>query len=143
MKEIQTRSQQMMKLALELVQEVAEKYPDKDDPVRKAYGSLCHNFPPFVRTCGLCQAVAFSVDKASAADSENKDDQSRGMAHRLLLEHVAKVLNIPSRDDLLDHLLSANLEEYMLLTRQVLSSWVYFKRFARSILKVEPGGNNA
>lgn len=142
MKGVQTRSQQQMKLALELVQEVARQYPDKDNLVRKIYGGLCHNFPILVRSCGLCQAVAFSVDKAGALGSESKDDKDRAVAHHLHLQHVANVLGIPA-DNLLNRLLDAPVDEYIRYTRDTLSAWVYFKRFARSILKVEPGGDDS
>lgn len=138
MKSIGTRSQQQMKLALELVKQVADD-PKLSDTARKIYGGLCHDFPVLVRTCGLCQAVAFSEDKAGAADSESKEEKDRAVAHKRHLQHVAKVLDI-DEDRLLDHLLNASSDEYMRYTRDVLSAWVYFKRFARSILKVEPGG---
>ncbi|MDW8108000.1 MAG: type III-B CRISPR module-associated protein Cmr5, partial [Armatimonadota bacterium] len=139
------RSQRLMGLALKLVQEVAEQYSDKDHPVRRIYGGLCHNFPVLVRTCGLCQAVAFSVDKAGAADSNSNDEKDRAKAHHLHLQHIARVLadscdESISTDNLLDRILGASLEEYIRYTRQVLAAWVYFRRFARSILKVEPGG---
>ncbi len=134
---IQTRSQQQMKLALELVQCVE----NQSESVRTIYGGLCHNFPILVRTCGLCQAVAFSVDRAGALGSESKDDSDRATAHKVHLEHVAKVLGIP-KDELLERLIEAPVDEYIRYTRDTLSAWVYFKRFARSILKVEPGGDN-
>jgi len=52
---------------------------------------------------------------------------------------VARVLGIPPHD----HgktIAEMDLGSYMLSTRIVLSAWVYFKRFAVSILKVKPAG---
>ena len=122
---ITTRSQEYLKLAEKLVGEVEPK----DGGMKKIYGGLCHKFPVLVLTCGLCQAVAFSCDKATG-------ESDRAKAHGLLLEHVAKVLG-SSREQLTEHIRTAPLEEYMLDTRRVLDAWSYFKRFAVSILKVE------
>lgn len=139
---MKTRAQQEMELALKLVQEVASNYSE-ESKVRQIYGGLCHNFPVLVRTCGLCQAIAFSVDKAGAIDtgvsSGESEENERAQAHQILLSHVAQVLEV-SANNLLETILKSSVEEYMLHTRRVLSAWVYFKRFARSILKAEPGG---
>ncbi len=113
-----------MALAERLVREV-EKEPKS---VSNIYGGLCHSFPVMVRTCGLCQALAFSKAKAG----EGKDKRER--AHTLLLEHVARILNV--QGDLLATVRDAPASQYMLYTRRILTSWVYFKRFAESILKV-------
>lgn len=113
-----------MELAAQLVHQV----DSLDQEVKQIYGGLCHSFPVMVRTCGLCQAVAFSKAKAG----EGKE--SREKAHRLLLEHVAAILGV--QDDVLQVLRNASASDYMLYTRRVLSAWVYFKRFAESILKV-------
>jgi len=121
-----------MKLAEDLVREVEKQ----SKGVRDIYGGLCHSFPVMVRTCGLCQALAFSKAKAG----EGKDDRQK--AHALLLKHVQKVLNV--RGDLLDAVRNAPASQYMLYTRRILTAWIYFKRFAESILKVssavESGG---
>jgi len=140
---MRTRAQQEMEQALKLVQEVANEYPE-ESKVRQVYGGLCHNFPVLVRTCGLRQAIAFSVDKARRLDSEGStnEERERAQAHQIHLSHVAHVLAVP-QDKLLDTVLTASVEDYMLYTRRVLSAWVYFKRFARSLLKVEPGGDES
>lgn len=121
---MKTRAQQDMELAAQLVQAVSSH----DKETQQIYGGLCHSFPVLVRTCGLCQAIAFSKAKAG----EGKE--SREKAHRLLLEHVAAILGVES--DLLQAVRNASASDYMLYTRRVLSAWVYFKRFAESILKV-------
>ena len=132
-----TESQMAMRQALELVQQVSEE----NDEVKKIYGGLCHDFPILTRTCGLCQAIAFSADKAQS------DDSARAKAHQLLLEHIRQILGVRTNgtgsadDSLLKHIAEAEAMEYMLCTRKVLYAWVYFKRFAVSILGVETGGN--
>jgi CRISPR-associated protein Cmr5 len=118
-----------MELALKCVQEVEQE----EEKVRQIYGAMCHSFPVLVRTCGLCQAIAFSADKAQS------DDRKRAKAHQLLLNHVAKILNL-NTECLLEEIVRIDAPTYLRYTRQVLSAWGYFKRFAVSILKVQPGG---
>lgn len=131
-----TRAQQSMRQAMELVGQVAEQ----DKKVQEIYGGLCHDFPILVRMCGLCQAVAFSVDKAQS------DDKARAKAHQLLLCHIGAILGIQTDDErgkddpLLKAIMEADVPKYMLYTRQILHAWVYFKRFAVSLLGVKTGG---
>lgn len=113
-----------MELAEKLVREVGKEGAE----LRNIYGGLCHSFPVMVRTCGLCQALAFL--KAKAGDEKD----SRKRAHALLLKHVQQVLEV--ENDVLDKVRSSSTTEYMLYTRRILTTWVYFKRFAESILKV-------
>jgi CRISPR-associated protein Cmr5 len=131
-----TRAQRDLVMAERLITEVT----GKDREVQKIYGRLCHSFPVLVRTCGLCQALAFSEDKATPSNGE---ETPRNKAHRLLLRHVAEILGVKSA---LKAVRSAEAAEYMLQTRIVLGAWIYFKRFAVSILNVdsaqdESGGN--
>ena len=136
---MKTLSQSTMQQALDLVREVATK-PQK---VREIYGNLCHEFPVLVRTCGLCQAIAFCADKAQS------DEKARAEAYQLLLQHIGKVLGVETNgtggadDPLLTKILQASTTEYMLHTRRVLQAWVYFKRFAVSVLGVKTGGSES
>ena len=136
---MKTLSQFRMQQALDLVREVAGKSAE----VSRIYGNLCHEFPVLVRTCGLCQAIAFCADKAQS------DEDARAEAYRLLLTHIGKILGVETsgvggaKDPLLTEILKANTTEYMLHTRRVLHAWVYFKRFAVSVLNVKPGGSES
>ncbi|WP_233498275.1 type III-B CRISPR module-associated protein Cmr5 [Meiothermus sp. QL-1] len=123
-----TRAQEDMKNALKLVSSLEVEHEE----VKNIYGSLCHSFPILVRQSGLCQALAFSAEKARKEDS-------RGRAHRLLLEHVAQILGVR---DPLQAVQQADAIGYMHYTRRVLSAWVYFKRFAASVLGVHTGGRD-
>ncbi|MGC8667882.1 MAG: type III-B CRISPR module-associated protein Cmr5 [Chthonomonadales bacterium] len=127
---MKTRAQNDLILAERLVAGVAEKYPDKGHQVRKIYGGLCHSFPVMVRTCGLCQALAFSEAKAKGGEG------SRAEAHALLLQHVAELIGA-NQSSPLGHVRKAKAIQYMLYTRRVLDAWIYFKRFAESILEVK------
>jgi CRISPR-associated protein Cmr5 len=136
---MKTLSQEMMQQALDLVREVK----GKSGQVPTIYGNLCHEFPVLVRTCGLCQAIAFCADKAQS------DEKARAEAYRLLLKHIGKVLGVETNGNsgannrLLDKILGADTTEYMLYTRRVLQAWVYFKRFAVSVLGVKTGGSES
>lgn len=123
-----TRAQQEMKKALELVQSLENEHEE----VKKIYGGLCHNFPILVRQSGLCQALAFSADKASG-------EGHRARAHQKLLEHVAEILEVKNA---LQVAQTTDAIGYMHHTRRVLSAWVYFKRFAASVLGVHTGGRD-
>ncbi|MCW5933530.1 MAG: type III-B CRISPR module-associated protein Cmr5 [Fimbriimonadia bacterium] len=124
---MKTRAQIDMEKAHRLVTEVSGRGAE----VKKIYGGVCHSFPVMVRTCGLCQAIAFSQDKATS-------EGDRGQAHSLLLKHVAALIGLQP-DSLLQNILNANAKEYMFYTRRILSAWIYFKRFAVSILDVDSG----
>ncbi|MCL6536311.1 MAG: type III-B CRISPR module-associated protein Cmr5 [Armatimonadetes bacterium] len=136
---MKTLSQSTMQQALDLVREVG----GKSERVRTIYGNLCHEFPVLVRTCGLCQAIAFCADKAQS------DEKARAEAYRLLLQHIGKILGVETDgnggadDPLLKTILQAGTTEYMLHTRRVLQAWVYFKRFAVSVLGVKTGGSES
>lgn len=124
---MQTQAQRDLILAEQLVSDVERE----QEEVRKIYGGLCHSFPVLVRTCGLCQALAFSKEKETASDKEGPSN--RNTAHRLLLRHVAAVLDAQDPFELVR---KVDVVEYMRNTHRILSAWIYFKRFAVSILKV-------
>lgn len=126
---IATRSQRDMRLALEFVAEVEERHKSrKPEDTKGRYQALCQEFPVMVRTAGLCQTVAFY-------ESKKGSDNGLPEAHRILLDHVAAILGI--KGTLLQRVQGASANEYMHLTRRVLDSWVYFKRFSKSVLIVE------
>ena len=112
-----------------IYQQVAEyekKYPKEGDPARKKYGSMAHKLPVLVRTAGLAQALAF-------VDSRGKDE------HKELLKHLAKVTINAEVGEFLTQSRDADLTEYLYLTRKTMLALKWYKRFAQSVLKIEPG----
>jgi len=107
------------------VNDFAEANLGKDNVVRREYGSMAHKLPVLVRQAGLIQALAY-------VDTRGKDSQ------KVLLEHLAQTLGF-TRKILLEEARNASLPKYMLLTRQTLWALEWYKRFAQSILGVEPG----
>lgn len=123
-----TRNQELMAQAIKNVKNVLAQ----PEGARKIYGGLCHKFPVLVRTCGLCQAVAF-------IESKRKDGE-RGIAHQKLTEHVSSVLSANDftvNADPSESIACLSVRDYTRATRILLSAWIYYKRFAESILGVE------
>lgn len=105
---------------------------DKPEQERKAYGSLAHKLPVLIRASGLAQALAF-------VRARNKE----GTLQRQLLTDLEAVLRtngvLAGSADLVTRSREADFEEYMRLTEAALQALLWFKRFAQSELKVEPG----
>jgi CRISPR-associated protein Cmr5 len=125
---MKTRSQEELEQAARLVTTVK----DRSEELSKIYGGLCHSFPVLVIQCGLAQSLLFHESKAG------NREKPREQAHELLLVHIADVLGV-SRPDLIPTVMDIELTGYMNFTRQILSAWVFFKRFAISILGVQSG----
>lgn len=77
------RQQRLMTQAIHSVEEAAALGKE----TYEIYGGLCHKFPVLVRTCGLCQTLAFIESKADSGDNEQ-----RKRAHGTLRAHVLAVL---------------------------------------------------
>jgi len=104
------------------------KYPGglaEDSEERKRYGSMAHKLPILVRQAGLVQALAFVQSRCK-------------VPYNRLLAHLAETVGAANADALLDHSRRANLSEYILLTDQVMLALKWYKRFAQSVLKVDP-----
>jgi len=109
-------------------QELAEKVyrkvaAHKGKTDAKQYGSMAHKLPILVRTAGLAEALAFV--------------ESRGKA---LLEDLAKVvldLEKEAAPTLTKTSRTAEMQDYVYLTRRTMLALKWFKRFAQSVLDVE------
>ena len=101
---------------------------------KEIYGGLCHKVPVLIMTNGLCQTVAFIEAKAG-------DNGPRGRAYQTLRRHLAQTLG-QSETALATHVRSLPVGEYIRATRTLLAAWAYYKRFAESILNVQPGEEN-
>jgi CRISPR-associated protein Cmr5 len=123
MAKLQTRAQQDLIRAVESIRPLQ----GQGKGMKKNYLSRVKQFPALVMTVGLAQALAFSAEKAGK-------DNDLGKAHGKLLEHVAAVLEKP---DALSAVRDASAPEYMHMTRRVLAAWVYYRRFAVSLLDPE------
>ena len=136
-----TRQQQLMETALQHVDEVK----GKGDGVRSIYGGLCHRLPVLIRTCGLCAALAFVHSKSQGGSGDGRSE-----AHRLLLEHCGEILRHHaglsigngSGRELINTVQGLDVRGYALAQRVLLEALVFHKRFAESVLGVEPGSGD-
>lgn len=120
------RSQEQQ-YAATIYRQISE-YPGRfaeDAPERKRYGSMAHELPILVHQAGLAQALAF-------VQSRNKAPYNQ------LLEHLAAAVGEVNAAQLLERSHSAELPEYMYLTTRVLLALKWYKRFAQSVLKIDP-----
>lgn len=119
---MKTRDQKLAAKIFEQVSGIA----DLSEPSRKKYGSMAHKLPVLIRTSGLVQALAFV-------------DARRESPQHTLLDHIAQVAGFDKRSELLARSRTAELNEYMGLTQQVMGALLWYKRFAQSVLRVEQG----
>ncbi len=98
---------------------------------RSVYGSLCHNLPILVRQSGLCQTVAFLQEKGTGPGD-------RQDAYRAIHRQIAEIIGVPE-GQLLASVQQASVGTTIWYTRQLLAAWIYYKRFAVSILEILPG----
>lgn len=119
---MKTREQ---RYAAQAYTQVYEIYGQGKDYYAK-YGSMAHKLPVLVRQAGLVQALAFV--------------EARGKApHQQLLDHLAEVvLDGGTKADLLARSRNDPMMAYMHLTEDVLAALAWYKRFAQSILDVDP-----
>ena len=127
-----TLQQKYAKKVYGRVESFGQQYA-KDTPERKQYEAMARKFPVLVRQAGLIQALAF-VQARGKKDAHNKKD-----AHKTLLEDLAQVVVSQSTDEFVRQCRDADLTVYMWLTRQTLGALEWFKRFAQSVLEVDPG----
>ncbi len=88
------------------------------------YGTMAHKLPILIRTAGLAQALWF-------VESRGKDAQKQ------LLDDLAKTVGKQEKAILLNRAREAQLNEYMLLTKQMMDALLWYKRFAQSVLGVQ------
>ena len=128
---MQTLQQRYAAKVYERIQSVLTDYPGKENKKKRdEYGALALKLPVLVRQAGLIQALTFVAARYSSQHDAHK--------YRIL-DDLALVLGMGSGDDLLKQARTVLLPKYMFLTQQVLWALEWFKRFAQSELKVEPG----
>ncbi len=119
---IQTRDQEYAVDAYNRVKTV--KLLSKPERVR--YGSMAHKLPILIRTAGLAQALAFVIARGKGE-------------HKRLLKDLALILKQQNGENLAETAMNAALSEYIYLTQQALAALLWYKRFAQSVLDVQPG----
>ena len=131
----QTRQQGFLRAAAAHVQAIKDEEQGYQDwhIYKDTYGSLCHKLPVLIMTNGLAQTVAFIEAKAKDGQSGPAPAKPRERAYWRLREHLAATLGDP-QGGVAQHILVAPTGRYIHATRTILAAWVYYKRFAESIL---------
>ncbi|MEI2693362.1 MAG: type III-B CRISPR module-associated protein Cmr5 [Anaerolineae bacterium] len=122
---MQSREQQYAASVYARVESFRAQHSDERDRDRKRYGSMAHKLPILVRQAGLVQALAFIQSRNKAPTNQ-------------LLDDLAQTVGANTTANLLDRSRRANLVEYIYLTDQVMLALKWYKRFAQSVLKVDP-----
>jgi len=89
---------------------------------RTSYGSMAHKLPILIRRAGLAQALSFVESRGSEAQKQLLEDLGATVRRGGNLANAAR---------------SAELADYMLLTKQVMDALLWYKRFAQSVLGVD------
>jgi CRISPR-associated protein Cmr5 len=121
---LRTREQKYAADIFERVERIDEEYKHKPAERRK-YGAMAHKLPVLVRTAGLAQALAF-VDA--------RGDEP----HHQLLQDLAVTVGYGDAKALLNASRDVAFYEYMRLSQKVMAALLWYKRFAQSVLGVEP-----
>ncbi len=123
------------RLAADVYERVKSIRDNHNEEYHQKYGTMAHKMPVLVHTAGLMQALAFVQAKGT-----------KNEAWKQFLNDLAQTLQFsqPEYDgeELLQDAQKAPIGEYILLTRRVSNALLWYKRFAESILKVEPGNED-
>ncbi|MBA2288140.1 MAG: type III-B CRISPR module-associated protein Cmr5 [Ktedonobacteraceae bacterium] len=120
-----TRDQCYAQAAHKRVSDLKQKYEQEEQKL-KTYGSMAHKLPVLIRSAGLAQALTFLYARQLGLQGQ-------------LLTHLAETIGKEDDAHLLKDARNAPLREYMRLTQQVLDALLWYKRFAQSVLGVQPG----
>ncbi|MBI5962258.1 MAG: type III-B CRISPR module-associated protein Cmr5 [Chloroflexi bacterium] len=124
---METLEQQILTKIYSKVENFAKHNPGDDNVERKLYGGLAYRLPILIRSAGLAQALAFADARAESQPSIKQ-----------LLEDLSQIVVEDHKTIFLDKSRNSNNLEYIRLTRKSILALSWFKRFAQSILKVEP-----
>lgn len=113
---------------------LAEKHVRKvsEGQETKAYGAICMKLPILVHQAGLTPALHHVAQLSKAEKREILD-------HLAVQLREGKFLRDGTRDELLRHSREADVTQLLATTREVQRCLEWYRRFAKTILKAEPG----
>ncbi len=118
---MQTRDQKYAATVYEQVTKIKKE----EEKHYKRYGAMAHKLPVLIRTAGLAQALEF-------VNSRGKKEQKQ------LLNDLAITIEQQDTSALLNRARRSELSAYIRLTQQVMAALLWYKRFAQSVLGVDP-----
>lgn len=98
----------------------------------KAYGAVCMKLPILVHQAGLAPALHHVAQLSKKAKHEILDHLATQLCEGGLLKD-------DTRDGLLRHAREANATQLLAATREVQRCLEWYRNFAKTILKAEPG----
>jgi CRISPR-associated protein Cmr5 len=101
------------------------KQQERDATRSEEYGGMAHRLPVLIRQAGLVQALAYVAARGKPGAKQ-------------LLADLATALEYNSADALLNASRQADLLHYMHLTHKATVALTWYKRFAQSVLGVDP-----
>jgi CRISPR-associated protein Cmr5 len=97
----------------------------------RKYGGLCLKLPAMIQFNGLCQTLGFYEAKGKG-EATNEHT-------RLLNDLGGMVRSNHSGAELAERARTAELPEYLHLSREALACSIWLKRYAEAVLRVTPG----
>jgi CRISPR-associated protein Cmr5 len=134
------RRQRLFGIVHERITAIASPGHGANAGTKKIFGGLCHTVPVLLGTNGLVQTIAFIEHKIGEQQPAEWGDRERAFA--LLRGEIAHLLRVDA-DVLLQTVRNSDVLQYQRYTRTVLDAWIYYKRFAMTVLHVAPGGEAA
>jgi len=125
-----TREQLRAQIAYDAVKKLEGEDAAKD------YGSMALRFPALLRSAGLVQALAFVHSRGNEGHKRFIHDFAEAL---LKLGDKSYSHDTLFYDTYFKEAQSAELPQYIRMTREALALADWFKRFAQSVLKAEPG----
>lgn len=109
------------KYAIDAHQRVLQRVGEAE---AKSYGVMAHKLPILIRNAGLAQALAFVCARGKSIQ-------------KFLLDDLAATIGKKDKAALLEAARTAELVEYILLTKQIMHALLWYKRYAQLELGVD------
>ncbi|HGG60394.1 MAG TPA: type III-B CRISPR module-associated protein Cmr5 [Gammaproteobacteria bacterium] len=130
---MRTRSQTDAIRVLKQVRDIRDAASTDAAPtdLKIRYAALAYRFPLLILRNGLQQTIGFLEGKAGS---------DAASAEYCFLRHIAEMLDVDPRE-LSEVIANAGLADYRRHTRRCLSVAIWYRRFAESLLGLDPTGN--
>ncbi len=110
-----------------------EKVKDLPEPEQKRYATVVYQTISLLHSAGLLQAIEFMCSLSNSEKREAGEKLLGSLAEQM--ERVDR--EVRDLSSLRKRARTANLPIYMLLSREMIATLVWYKRFVQSILKID------
>ncbi len=124
-------------MSLEQVRAIAahravEAVSKDEEAKRKRYATVVYQSIPLIHNSGLVQTIEFLKSLSNA----EKREQAERFLQQLARHLIGVDPEIKDLESLAKRAREAKMAEYMVLTREVMATLVWFRRFVQSVLKI-------